>query len=142
MVHLVVMEPLVVRSRAPLRLGLAGGGSGAWRHRVSVGVGPNTGVTADVSPYCDTYGGAVLNATIDRYASATFESRDDGKVVFASTDLQQSETLDSLAILPLDKGLRLHRGVYNRMIAQYNGGNALSFTLTTHVESPMGSGLV
>lgn len=95
-----------------------------------------------MSPYCDTYGGAVLNATIDRYASATFESRSDDKIVFESTDLKQSETLDSLAALPLDKGLRLHRGVYNRMIAEYNGGKALAFTLTTHVESPMGSGLV
>ena len=112
----------LVRSRAPLRLGLAGGGT-------------------DVSPYCDTFGGAVINATIDRYAWASFETRKDDCIAFNATDLGQSESLSAVSIMDTDKGLRLHRGVYNRMIADFNGGVPLPMTLTTHVESPLGSGL-
>ncbi len=45
---------MIYRSKAPLRIGLAGGGT-------------------DVSPYSDLYGGAILNATLSLYANATIE---------------------------------------------------------------------
>ena len=45
---------MIHRSKAPLRIGLAGGGT-------------------DVSPYCDEFGGAILNATISLNANATIK---------------------------------------------------------------------
>jgi D-glycero-alpha-D-manno-heptose-7-phosphate kinase len=103
-------------------LGLAGGGT-------------------DVSPYCDIFGGAVINATLDRYAWASFEPRRDGHVVLQATDLEATEVLKADAVLSAEAGLRLHRGVYNRMVKDFNGGEPLPMTLTTYVESPLGSGL-
>lgn len=116
------MKKKIIRSRAPLRLGLAGGGT-------------------DVSPYCDSYGGAILNVTINKYAYASLTPRDDGQVVFHSVDLGCQETFPAGQCVPDDSRLKLHRGVYNRMIAQYAEGRPLAVTVTTHVDAPQGSGL-
>ena len=105
-----------------MRLGLAGGGT-------------------DVSPYPDSFGGCVLNATIDRYAFASVSPRDDGTVKFCAADLDRQEQIALDEPLAPDHGLRLHRGVYRRMMEQFNGGRCIPLTLSTHVESPLGSGL-
>ncbi len=112
---------MIVRSKAPLRLGLAGGGT-------------------DVSPYSDLYGGAILNATISLYAYTTIEPRTDGKVVFTSPDAQLEEVYDSGMELPTDGYFVLAKGVYNRVVKDFTG-KGLSLTLTSHVDSPAGSGL-
>jgi len=111
----------VIRARAPLRLGLAGGGT-------------------DLSPYCDEFGGAVLNTTIDRFAYAFISLRDDGKVVFQARDLGREEVLEAAPRLP-GAALLLHRGVYERMVRDHNGGKAIAATVTTTVDAPLGSGL-
>lgn len=112
----------LIRARAPLRLGLAGGGT-------------------DVSPFCDDHGGAVLNVTIDRFAFASVQPRQDGAVVFNAADLGRTDVIEAAKVLPTDQGLRLHRAAYNRIVRDFNDGRPLSITLTTHVDSPMGSGL-
>ena len=111
----------LIRARAPLRLGLAGGGT-------------------DLSPYCDEFGGAVLNITIDRFAYAFISLRDDGRIVFRSKDLRAEEVLPAKAEIP-EARLLLHRGVYERMIRDYNGGEPIAATITTTVDAPLGSGL-
>jgi D-glycero-alpha-D-manno-heptose-7-phosphate kinase len=113
---------MIVRARAPLRLGLAGGGT-------------------DTSPYCDQYGGYVLNATIDRYAYAVLEDLGEPVIRFNATDQGKSETLPLTDRLPLDGGLILHRAVYNEIVKTYNNGSPLAVQLTSFCDAPAGSGL-
>ena len=111
-----------IRTKAPLRLGLAGGGT-------------------DVSPYCDEFGGVVLNATINMYAYCTLEPTDDGKVYFVSSDRKENFEGNSVSELPIDGNMVLHKGVYNRIVKDFNGGTPLSLKMTTYSDAPAGSGL-
>ncbi len=112
----------IIRARAPLRLGLAGGGT-------------------DVSPYSDEHGGSVLNATIDLYAQCILQPLDDNKVIFRAEDREEEVTFNSTDDIADQEPLRLHRGVYQRVIRQYNSGKPLSLKLTTFADAPAGSGL-
>jgi D-glycero-alpha-D-manno-heptose-7-phosphate kinase len=92
-----------VRSRAPLRLGLAGG-------------------RTDVSPYCDTYGGIVLNATIGRYCYATLEETLDGAIEFRAPDIEVTNHLTPGLELVGSTPLNLHRAIYDRLTREFNLG--------------------
>lgn len=110
-----------VRARAPLRLGLAGGGT-------------------DVSPYCDRFGGQVLNATIDLYAYATLASGGE-RIELAATDRRLRIEVPLAPEVPVDPRLPLHCGVYNRIVREYRGGEPLAVTISTYSDAPAGSGL-
>lgn len=112
---------MIIRAKAPLRIGLAGGGT-------------------DVSPYSDIYGGAILNATVSLYASATIEPRNDGKIILDAIDLGEKIILDSAEELEINGELDLLKGVYNRVVKDF-AKKSLSFTLTTHCDAPKGSGM-
>lgn len=112
----------IIRARAPLRLGLAGGGT-------------------DVSPYCDIHGGFVLNATIDRYAYAVIKTLDEPFVRFVATDHQVEKQKDVAVPLPLNGHLDLHKAVYNFFMQHYNHGVAIPLELSTFCDAPAGSGL-
>ena len=113
---------MIYRSKAPLRLGLAGGGT-------------------DVSPYADLYGGAVLNATIDQYAYCTIEETGSGSIIINAADLNLKKRYPSRLELPVDGCLDLHKGVYNRIIRDFRITKPLSFKITTFCDAPPGSGL-
>jgi D-glycero-alpha-D-manno-heptose-7-phosphate kinase len=112
----------IVRARAPLRLGLAGGGT-------------------DLSPYCDEHGGAVLNCTIDRYAYCFIEPTSDDAIHLVAHDLGVEETLPRRPLALATARLGLHAGVYRRMTAQFAGGELPALKITTYVDAPPGSGL-
>ena len=97
------MSLQAIRARAPLRLGLAGGGT-------------------DLSPYSDRFGGAVLNITINRHAYAFVEPSADGRLHFSAQDIEIEESFDSDPAACVDARLAIHAGVYRRMIAQFRGG--------------------
>lgn len=113
---------MIIRTKAPLRIGLAGGGT-------------------DLSPYCDEYGGNVLNATIDMYAYCTLEASNDNQVVFATTDRGESFSGESQTAFEIDGNLDLHKGVYNKIVKDYNNNQPLSLKMTTYSDAPAGSGL-
>lgn len=112
---------MLIRAKAPLRVGLAGGGT-------------------DVSPYCDTFGGSILNACITMYAYATIEPREDGKIELECPDRNKHKIYESKEELEIDGDFDLLKGVYNRIVKDYIK-RPLSFKLTTYVDAPAGSGL-
>lgn len=112
---------MLYRSKAPLRIGLAGGGT-------------------DVSPYCDLYGGAILNATISLYAYATIELLDRPEIIIEAIDRKEIARFLLQENLPIDGHLDLAKGVYNRLVKDF-GKFPGGFKLTTFVDAPAGSGL-
>lgn len=112
---------MIIRSKAPLRIGFAGGGS-------------------DVSPFSDLHGGAILNATLNMYAYATIIPRDDNQIIIHSLDQGKRAHYASTMELDTDGDLGLIKGIYNRVAKDFLD-KPLSFEIFTHVDAPPGSGL-
>lgn len=106
---------MIVRGRAPLRLSFAGGGT-------------------DVSPYPERFGGAVLSATIDKYAYASARLRRDTRVVITSHDYGVVARY-SRSALRRDGTLDLVKTVVRR------AGPKKGLDLFLHSDAPPGTGL-
>jgi len=119
----------VIRSRAPLRISLAGGGT-------------------DLATYSDRYGGAVLNATIDLAAHVTLTPRSDRHIIVQTLDGGRRLEVDDAAswspeqLSDADRpAFQLAAGVYRYVVDHHRSGEPLAFELATSVDAPPGSGL-
>jgi D-glycero-alpha-D-manno-heptose-7-phosphate kinase len=112
---------MIYRSKAPLRIGLAGGGT-------------------DVSPYSDIHSGAILNATVSLSAYATIEPIEENKIILQALDRNEFEEYEAQNYLTINGTLDLLKGVYNR-IQKDNNFPLTGFKLSTFVDVPAGSGL-
>lgn len=126
-----------VMAKAPLRIGLAGGGS-------------------DVDPYCSQFGGEVLSVTIARFVVAELSIGVGTKVTSNPVFIESSDrsvcwsgNVSSLDGLHLPTALRLHIAVLRRilslaecseLLSRLNEGHAF-IKLVTATDAPMGSGL-
>lgn len=112
---------MIYRSKAPLRIGLAGGGT-------------------DVSPYTDRFGGAIVNTTINLFAHASIEPIAINEIILDDTFEQEELRFEWSPKLPIDGKLDLLKGVYNHIQKVY-GLPLTGFKLTTSIDTPPGSGL-
>ncbi len=107
---------MLIRSKAPLRLSFAGGGT-------------------DVSPYPEERGGCVISATIDNYAYCTIRDRDDNKIGVTSLDYETVAEYDRDEGLVFDGKLDLIKAAISSFEAP------TGFDLFLHCDAPPGSGL-
>lgn len=110
---------MIVRSKAPLRISFAGGGT-------------------DVSPYMEERGGAVLSTTIDKYAYSTLRLRDDATVTLTSLDYDVVAKYQIDQPVIYDGKLDLVKAVVRELGAN-NQSQGMDIFL--HTDAPPGSGL-
>ncbi len=112
---------MIIRSKAPLRLGFAGGGT-------------------DIYAYASQFGGAILNATISMYAHVSIQPLAGDVIEFESPDRNMSTSIALSDKLDILDDYQLHCGVYNRLVRDYNIPQT-AFKMTSFVDAPPGSGL-
>ena len=109
-------------ARAPMRISFAGGGT-------------------DIDHYYEKYKGAIINATINKYAYVEISLIED-KFIAESLDFNKRIVFDDyLHRDKIPKSLKLHFAVYNYFIKNFNNNNHLNIKLSTYVDAPIGSGL-
>jgi len=108
---------MIVRSRAPLRISFAGGGT-------------------DVPPYPQERGGAVLSVTINKYAYASLVPTDDEAITVQSLDYDVVAKYHTAEDLAYNGELDLVKATIRRLAVEKHG-----LRLFLHSDAPPGSGL-
>jgi D-glycero-alpha-D-manno-heptose-7-phosphate kinase len=117
---------MFIRSKAPLRISFAGGGT-------------------DVMPYAAEQGGMVLSTTINHYAYSSLRQSNDPNIIVRSLDYDMTvkHTVDD--IIPYDGNLDLIKAVINRLhleqVDDNSSRNASGIEVFLHSDAPPGSGL-
>lgn len=109
---------MVIRAKAPLRISFAGGGT-------------------DVPPFPEREGGAVLSATINRFAYGSLQPRTDGRMSIESVDFGMSMELDCAEDITFDGKLDLVKAAIRRVGRHETEG----YDLVLRSNAPPGSGL-
>ena len=107
---------MIIRSKAPLRISFAGGGT-------------------DVSPYPEQLGGVVLSTTINKYAYVTLEPREDTELNIHSLDYDISVKYDINGDLRYDGEMDLAKAAFKKFDI------STGLDLFLHTDAPPGSGL-
>jgi D-glycero-alpha-D-manno-heptose-7-phosphate kinase len=106
-----------IRSRSPLRISFAGGGT-------------------DIEPYLSEKGGVVLSTTINRYSFGTLIPRTDQEIQVESLDVKLFARFMASQKLDFDGQLDLVKAVLRKFEGWKQG-----FSLFLHSDTPPGSGL-
>ena len=109
-------ERLISKAKSPVRISFAGGGT-------------------DLTTYFYEEGGAVLNATINKFTHAILEKREDEKIIIHSYDLNKRLTFKNMSEISLNGELDLIKSVIQLLKPEFG------FELTTYSDVPPGSGL-
>jgi len=95
---------MIIRSRSPLRISFAGGGT-------------------DIPPYCYERGGAVISAAINKYSYATLETRQDKEIHIESVDFLKSLHFRNMAEMTYDNELDVLKAVIKHLNTSGRGAN-------------------
>lgn len=109
---------MLIRAKAPLRIGFAGGGT-------------------DVPPFPEREGGCVLSATINRFSYGTLRPKDDNQISIKSVDFGLSLNYAVRDEMIYDGKLDLVKAAIRKL----QGNNERGFELFLRSDAPPGSGL-